>query len=126
MTMKESTQHRKYPDSYYYTQRAWDRAVGYGTVPDERNVEMRINEFNGEDNITLQQFWDLLDKHDWTYMLADDRRSYAQGKKERAVLRKYAGLGPEYEELFITFAKWGQRNLPAQDPSAEKPDRPAE
>ncbi len=73
--MKESTQHRKYPDSYYYTQRAWDRAVGYGTVPDERNVEMRINEFNGEDNITLQQFWDLLDKHDGTYMMADDQRS---------------------------------------------------
>lgn len=124
MTMKESTQHRKYPDSYYYTQRAWDRAVGYGTVPDERNVEMRINEFNGEDNITLQQFWDLLDKHDWTYMMADDQRSYQKGKQEREELKRYASLSPEHEELFMAFAKWGQRLMPGQNPDAQKPVRP--
>ena len=122
--MKESTQHRKYPDSYYYTQRAWDRAVGYGTVPDERNVEMRINEFNGEDNITLQQFWDLLDKHDWTYMMADDQRSYQKGKQEREELKRYASLSPEHEELFMAFAKWGQRLMPGQNPDAQKPVRP--
>ena len=26
---------------YYYTQREWDRTVGYGKVPDERNTELR-------------------------------------------------------------------------------------
>ena len=28
-------------DEYYYTQREWDRVVGYGKVPDERNTELR-------------------------------------------------------------------------------------
>ena len=30
----------KRPD-WYYTQREWDRVVGWGKVPDERNTELR-------------------------------------------------------------------------------------
>ena len=31
----------KVMNHYYYTQREWDRVVGYGKVPDERNTELR-------------------------------------------------------------------------------------
>ena len=29
------------PPDWYYTQREWDRVVGIGKVPDERNTELR-------------------------------------------------------------------------------------
>lgn len=162
--------------SFYYTQRDWDRTVGYGTVPEERKLEnMKISEistellaryktkaaadaseadkagdyargdkrFSGitkatnkqfandakerESNVTsmtLPEFWDLLNKHDWLYQMADDQRSYQKGKEEREELKRYASLSPEHEELFMAFAKWGQRLMPGQNPDVEKPVRP--
>ena len=32
-----------------YTQREWDRTVGWGTVPDEYNSELPINNTDGQD-----------------------------------------------------------------------------
>ena len=32
-----------------YTQREWDRTVGWGTVPDEYNSELPINNTDGKD-----------------------------------------------------------------------------
>ena len=29
------------PDYYYYTPSEWSRAIGWGSVPDERNTELR-------------------------------------------------------------------------------------
>jgi hypothetical protein len=29
--------------SYYYTPEEWSRSVGYGEVPDERNVNLQLN-----------------------------------------------------------------------------------
>ena len=29
------------PSYYYYTPREWGRAIGWGTVPDDRNAELR-------------------------------------------------------------------------------------
>jgi hypothetical protein len=33
-----------------YTQREWDRTVGWGTVPDEYNSELPINNTDGQDS----------------------------------------------------------------------------
>lgn len=111
--------------SFYYTQRDWNRTVGYGTVPEERKLEnMKISEISNANSMTLPEFWDLLDKHDWLYQMADDQRSYQKGKQEREELKRYASLSPEHEELFMAFAKWGQRLMPGQNPDVEKPVRP--
>ena len=85
---------------------------------------MRLREIEDEKNMALPEFWDLLDKHDWTYMMSDDTRQHRQGKEEREKLRRYAKLIPQHEELFLSFAKWGQASIPGQDPNAEKPERP--
>lgn len=125
MTTKKSTQHTNKPMSFYYTQRDWQRTVGYGTVPEERKLEnMKISEISNANSMTLPEFWDLLDKHDWLYQMADDQRSYQKGKQEREELKRYASLSPEHEELFMAFAKWGQRLMPGQNPDAQKPVRP--
>lgn len=125
MTTKKSTQHTNKPMSFYYTQRDWNRTVGYGTVPEERKLEnMKISEISNANSMTLPEFWDLLDKHDWLYQMADDQRSYQKGKQEREELKRYASLSPEHEELFMAFAKWGQRLMPGQNPDVEKPVRP--
>ena len=31
----------KKPSYYYYTPQEWARSIGWGTVPDERNTELR-------------------------------------------------------------------------------------
>ena len=173
MTTKKSTQHTNKPMSFYYTQRDWNRVVGYGTVPEERKLEnMKINEIStdllaryktkaaadaseadkagdyargdkrfsgitratnkqfandakGPKSMTLPEFWDLLDKHDWTYMMSDGMSpQYVKGKEEREELKRYAELSPEHAELFSAFAKWGQRFIPGQNPEAQKPERP--
>ena len=50
MTIKKSTQHTNKPMSFYYTQRDWERTVGYGTVPEERKLEnMKISEISGRE-----------------------------------------------------------------------------
>lgn len=118
---------RSIDEDYYFSQREWDRTVGYGVVPKERNIEMRLREIETEKNMTVSEFWDLLDKHDWTYMMSDDPRQdgpYWKGKQEREKLRRYAELSPQHEELFLSFAKWGQRLIPGQNPDAKKPRRP--
>ena len=86
---------------------------------------MKISEISGADNLSLSEFWDLLDKHDWTYMMSDGMSpQYVKGKEEREELKRYAELSPEHAELFSAFAKWGQRFIPGQNPEAQKPERP--
>ena len=37
-------------NAYYYTPDEWSRAIGWGTVPDERNTELRgVNQYRRTD-----------------------------------------------------------------------------
>lgn len=173
--MNDTTRYLKNMN-YYFTERDWNRVVGYGSVPEERKLEnMKISEISTDllaryktkaaadasaadkagdyergnkrfasitratnkqfandakeresnvNSMTLPEFWDLLNKHDWLYQMSDDQRSYQKGKQEREELERYASLSPEHKELFMAFATWGQRMMPGQNPSAEKPERP--
>ena len=38
-----------------YTQREWDRTVGWGTVPDEYNSELPINNTDGQDSTRIEK-----------------------------------------------------------------------
>ena len=44
--------------------------------------------------------------------------------KKEYVLEITATSIDQHEELFLSFAKWGQRFIPGQNPNAEKPKRP--
>lgn len=42
--------HEREEDQMKYTQREWDRTVGWGKVPDEYNSELPINNTDGQDS----------------------------------------------------------------------------
>ena len=42
--------HEREEDQMKYTQREWDRTVGWGTVPDEYNSELPIDNTDGQDS----------------------------------------------------------------------------
>ena len=58
------------------------------------------------ENITLEEYSELLRLHDWYFNYADDSRAYAKGQKERMLLRlaltslESRGFGDEARILF--------------------------
>ena len=38
-----------------YTQREWDRTVGWGTVPDEYNSELSTDDTDGQDSTRIEK-----------------------------------------------------------------------
>ena len=42
--------HEREEDQMKYTQREWDRTVGWGTVPDEYNSELPTDDTDGQDS----------------------------------------------------------------------------
>jgi len=58
------------------------------------------------ENITLEEYRELLRFHDWYFSYADDSRAYEKGQKERVTLRlaltslESRGFGDEARILF--------------------------
>lgn len=77
--------------------------------------------------MTLQQFWDELNQHDWYYMMSDDHSWYTAGMTNINRLAAVAEVnGPEYVAMLAAFTKhhfsgkaWGT----AQEPKPERPAR---
>jgi hypothetical protein len=72
--------------------------------------------------MSLQEFWDLLEKHDWHYSYSDDAGVYHTGAKLQSRLREIAKLSNEHAQLFMNFESFMYRtNL-----RVSKPRRPEE
>lgn len=75
-------------------------------------------------NISLQEFYDMLDKHDWMYYFSDDFQAYQDGQVAEARLwqiaknsEKHEALIREYELHVTTGPHWNTKQNP-------KPNRP--
>ena len=72
----------------------------------------------------LQEFYDLLEQHDWYYDYSDDFSIYSCGLENYKNLQRLSLLSKQHEELFVAYRKhkstgkpWGTKQLP-------KPKRP--
>lgn len=74
--------------------------------------------------VTLQQYWDSLNRHDWYYDYSDDHSVWQRGSAELSRLRAMSKQSPEHTAMFEGFKKhyfsgesWGTEKAP-------KPVRP--
>jgi len=73
--------------------------------------------------MTIQEFYKLLNDHDWKYHFSDDHRQWQRGREQRAqILQDLENNkdNPEFEVLFKAFSSW------AYDPHGDvsKPNMP--
>jgi hypothetical protein len=74
---------------------------------------------------TLQEYWDMLDKHDWYYPFSDDRHVYDKGEKEYKKLISIAnGGGEEYLQMYNSFQEHHYSGDPWKTTKLPKPERP--
>lgn len=77
-------------------------------------------------NITLDQFYEILEKHDWLYYMSDDSRVYNLGERAEGRIEAIARQSPKLTALHDAFKAyifsgptWGKEPLP-------KPKKPSE
>jgi len=77
--------------------------------------------------MTLQEYYDLLERHDWFYdWMNQNSWQWQRGKKEWEHIMKIAKSGPEYEKLRQA---WYDHVFSGEDfdrPKQPKPERPNE
>lgn len=78
-----------------------------------------------DSNPTLQEYYDMLVKHDWYFDWSDDGRVWRAGVKARDELKAIAEAnGEAYQELLTGFQKYMFTGEPWGTERAPKPERP--
>jgi len=70
--------------------------------------------------ISLGQYYDLLEKHDWYYMMSDDSRAYRAGRASIHKIQSIAQENPDFMRLYNEYVDF--RN----GKSVNKPLKPKE
>lgn len=71
-------------------------------------------------DLTLKQYWDQLDKHDWTFEYSDDHGAWTRGRASLRSVVANSRQGAEYLNLYIAFREWAL----GPDRTADKPETP--
>lgn len=75
---------------------------------------------------TIEQFYDMLDRHDWFFGYSDDSRVYRYGSDNLERLKEIAGsLGGDHAALLAAFQRHHFSGAPWSTPKWDKPSRPA-
>ena len=61
------------------------------------------------EQVSLGDYWDMLNKFDWHYEHSDDHRVYTQGRDGLAKLSQIAAFSDEHKELFNQFRSGGEK-----------------
>lgn len=74
--------------------------------------------------MTLQDFYDQLQRHDWFYSFSDDHGVWCAGERDSARLAAIAKESPEHTKLMREFAEHHFSGAAFEKPKAAKPERP--
>lgn len=74
--------------------------------------------------MTLQEYYDELDRHDWYYAFSDDGRVYDAGECASNRLRHLSKEIEGGEELLVAFTKYHFSGPAWKTPNQPKPIRP--
>lgn len=76
-------------------------------------------------NVTLTEFWEMLNNHDWYYMMSDDIRVERSGQSNWHRLLNIATKGGDpYGELMEAFRSHYFTGKPFNTEQTPKPERP--
>lgn len=74
--------------------------------------------------MTLQEFYDELDRHDWFYHFSDDHSTWCAGEADSSRLAQIAKESPEHKKLMDDFGAHYFSGESFGKPKAPKPERP--
>lgn len=74
--------------------------------------------------MTPKEYWELLDKHDWFYMMSDDRSVYEKGASFLNKLTKIANTDPVLKSLLDGFTAHYFSGKPWDTVKKPKPIKP--
>lgn len=74
--------------------------------------------------MNLQEYWDLLNSHDWYYNYSDDQRVWSLGNKNDRKLRGIADSSPEHKRLYMGFVNYHFSGKDWNTEKEPKPERP--
>lgn len=77
-------------------------------------------------NITLAEYYQALDEHNWWYMMDKDPTIRAAGYKERNVLAAISHLTDAHKDLFDRFYWYHIHKATYQEPEFPKPSHPVQ
>ena len=76
------------------------------------------------DKLTLAEYWDELNRHDWYHMMSDDMRVYQSGQQAEKRLERLARDSKAHQALKKAFAKHYFSGKGWNTPKFPKPERP--
>ena len=76
-------------------------------------------------DVSLTEYWDMLNCHDWYYDFSDDHRVWRAGQENMQKLRLLSQQSPEHGKLLSDFNKHYFSGDPWGTERAPKPPRPA-
>lgn len=75
--------------------------------------------------MTLAEFWDECERHDWYNEMSDDHNVWKRGQANMARIRGIARVGgKEYEDMLDGFTKHMYSGKPWKTERSPKPERP--
>ena len=74
--------------------------------------------------MSLQQYWDELEKHDWYYPYSDDNRTFNRGSLNEKRLKREAFKNTDMIEMYEAFGKYHFSGPAYNTERAPKPERP--
>ena len=74
--------------------------------------------------MTLQEFWDMLNRHDWYYQFSDDHRQWSDGSKNADQIKLLSDISTGHKKLYEGFCKHYFGGESFKKPDSPKPERP--
>lgn len=78
------------------------------------------------ETVTLKEYYQMLDKHDWYFDWSDDGRVWEKGRANNSRLAAISTQSPKHKELWEGFKKHKFTGKPWNTEQAPKPEEPKE
>ena len=76
--------------------------------------------------MTLREYWEELNQHDWYFEWSDDGSVWKRGSDDRKRLRQLSMLSNEHQDLYAGFHEHHFNGQVFGTPNVEKPEIPGE
>lgn len=74
--------------------------------------------------MNIQEYYDLLDKHDWFYQFSDDMSVYGAGEKAQKKIQTLSDTSTVHRDLYLSFQGYKFSGPSYKTAALAKPVRP--
>ena len=74
--------------------------------------------------MSLREYWDMLNRHDWYYQFSDDHRMWSDGNKNDSQIKLLSDISDGHKKLYEGFCKHYFSGEAFGKSESPKPERP--